>query len=90
MSSTAHSDMRPIFTGGGKSPVAIRAYQVDRETGIGPDGAMICLRRKNPARRGSFVFSIGCSFLPTRIPERAYLVAELVENKDEFMINSAA
>jgi len=51
---------------------------------------MISRSRKNPARRGSFVFGIGCSFLPTRIPERAYLAAEFVENKDEFMINSAA
>jgi len=90
ISSTAHIEQRPILTGGGNSPVAMREYQLERESGIGPAGAMMLLSLKNPVRRGSLLFGIGSSSMPKRIMQRAHIAAKLVKNRNEFMINSVA
>src|SRR5437763_5122953 len=49
MSSAFHAVIRGLsFTGLGNRPALTPAHHVDRDTGIGPVGARICLTRTKP------------------------------------------
>lgn len=59
MSSTRHTVIRlPSFTGLGKRPSLMPAYQVDLLTGIGPRGAMMDRRRRKPIAGSSVNFDM--------------------------------
>src|SRR3954454_17097964 len=60
MSSTRHAVvLTPSLTGLGKRPSLTPCHQVDLLTGIGPDGAMIELRRTKPVSGRVLWFDMG-------------------------------
>jgi hypothetical protein len=62
MSSTRQAVVRgPSLTGFGKRPLLMPAHQVERPTGIGPFGARMEERRRNPVCGNWSILEFGCA-----------------------------